>query len=60
MDLSHSLKTIKQSFLDNWNTLIQRVPDIVTAIFIVVIGFVIADFLTKTFRKTIAKKLKIR
>lgn len=57
MDTISSVKNIKQSFLEHWNDLIQRVPDIVTAIFIIAVGFVIANFLTTTFRKTISKKV---
>ena len=57
MDLSSSVEGLKKSFLENWNGFIQRVPDIITAIFIVVVGFIIADFLTKTFRKTVSRKV---
>ena len=57
MDLSSFVEGLKKSFLETWNGFIQRVPDIITAIFIVVVGFIIADFLTKTFRKTVSRKV---
>ncbi len=57
MEINSTLESVQQSFIENWNNLIQRVPDIITAIFIVVVGFMIANFLTNTFRRTISNKV---
>lgn len=56
MTLNTTLNKLKESMIVQWNSLIEQVPKIIIAILIVVIGFLIADFITKFFRKTVAAK----
>ncbi len=56
MNLNSVLEKIKIAFLQNWNQFLKHVPDIVLAILIVAAGFAVANFITKLFRKAIARK----
>lgn len=56
MNLNTTVNKLKESIITQWNELLEQVPNIIIAILIVVIGFLISNFITKLFRKTIAAK----
>ncbi|MBK5283848.1 MAG: mechanosensitive ion channel [Bacteroidia bacterium] len=56
MKINSLLEKLKIAFLQNWNEFIKHVPDIVLAILIIAAGFLLANFMTKLFRKAIEKK----
>lgn len=56
MKINSVLEKLKNAFLQNWNELIKHAPDIVLAILIIAAGFFLVSFITKLFKKAIAKK----
>lgn len=48
------ITTIKESLVDHWNVFIQSVPNIILAIVIVVIGFLLSQFIARVFKKAIS------
>lgn len=48
------ITTIKASLIDYWNEFIQSVPNIILAIVIVVIGFLLSQFISRLFKKAIS------
>ncbi|MBK8391237.1 MAG: mechanosensitive ion channel [Saprospiraceae bacterium] len=57
MEIGSIIQKIKSSFIDNFNSFLEQVPNIVGAIVIIVLGFLIANFLTDLFRRTVSKKV---
>lgn len=49
---------LKNAIQTYWNELIQQVPKILLGILIVIIGFLITNYIAKLFRKTISIKTK--
>ena len=58
MDLNNTLTKLKDAMLTQWDSLIEQVPSIIISIAIVVIGFLISNFITKIFKKTVYIKTK--
>lgn len=56
MNINSVLEKLKNAFLQNWNEFIKHVPDIILAILIIAAGFFLANFITKLFKKAIAKR----
>ncbi|HET6556916.1 MAG TPA: mechanosensitive ion channel family protein [Prolixibacteraceae bacterium] len=56
MEVESIVEKVKIAFLNNWNELVKLVPDIVLAILIIALGIIVANFLSKVFRKTIQHK----
>lgn len=56
MEVESVVEKIEIAFLNNWNELVKHVPDIVLAILIIALGIIVANFLSKVFRKTIQHK----
>ncbi len=50
------IEKLKNAFLQNWNQFIKHVPDIILAILIIAVGFFLANFIAKLFKKAIANK----
>lgn len=48
------ITTIKESLIDYWNEFIQSIPNILLAIIIVVIGFLLSRFISRLFKKAIS------
>jgi small-conductance mechanosensitive channel len=51
-----TINQIRASFIESWNSLVEQIPNIVAAIVIIAIGFMLANYLTNLFRKTVAPK----
>ncbi|MEX0995545.1 MAG: mechanosensitive ion channel domain-containing protein, partial [Flavobacteriaceae bacterium] len=58
MDVNTFIEQVTLAFRENWTELVKNMPEIVLAILIIVIGFIISNFLTKIFRRTVAKRSK--
>lgn len=58
MNFNVFIERVKEAFRENWNELVENMPDIILAILIVVIGFIISNLLTRLFRRTIASRSK--
>ncbi|MEX2350455.1 MAG: mechanosensitive ion channel family protein [Flavobacteriaceae bacterium] len=58
MDFNSFFEQVKVAFRENWNELVSNMPEIVLSILIVVIGILISNFLTRLFRRTVARKSK--
>lgn len=58
MTINTTLSKLKDAMITQWNSLIEQVPKIIVAILIVVIGFLIANFITSLFRKTVYSRTK--
>ncbi|MFD0991849.1 mechanosensitive ion channel family protein [Tenacibaculum geojense] len=56
MNFNNTLKKLNNSLQEFWNNLINQVPKAIIAIIIVAIGFLLARFIARIFRKTIATK----
>lgn len=54
MEFNETLQKVKVSFLENWNEFIEQFPQIIIAILIVIIGFLISNQIAKFFRKAVA------
>lgn len=58
MDFNEFIERVKSAFQENWEKLVDSMPEIILAILIVVIGILIANFLTNIFRKTVSRRSK--
>ena len=56
MNLGTTINKLKESLITQWNQLLEQVPNIIIAILIVVIGFLVANFITRLFRKAVSAK----
>ncbi len=56
MNINSVIAKLQNAFLQNWNEFIKHVPDIILAILIVATGIILANYLTKIFKKAIEKK----
>lgn len=54
--MNQSLSTIEASLQKHWQEFISQVPNIILAILIIIIGFLISRFISRLFRKTIARR----
>ncbi|MEM9990573.1 MAG: mechanosensitive ion channel [Bacteroidota bacterium] len=56
MNFNEVIHNIKNSFLSAWESFIAQVPSIVIAILVIALGIILANILTRAFRKTISKR----
>lgn len=54
--MNQSLSALESSLKDHWQEFIAQVPNIILAILIIIIGFLISRFISRLFRKTIARR----
>lgn len=57
MELDSIAVNLKDSFLRNFNLLVEQVPNIILSILIVSLGSLLATFLTTVFKKTVSRKV---
>lgn len=53
--MNQSLSALESSLKDHWQEFISQVSNIILAILIIIIGFLISRFISRLFRKTIAR-----
>lgn len=58
MDFNRFLIKISETFAENWKGFMEKIPDITLGILIIALGYVIANHLSKLFRRIISKKSK--
>ncbi|MFD0964741.1 mechanosensitive ion channel family protein [Pseudofulvibacter geojedonensis] len=56
MNFSNTLIKLKESLQENWDNFINHIPEIIIAILIIIIGFLLANVISKTFKRTVSKK----
>lgn len=58
MDFNRFLIKIDETFAENWKGFMEKIPDITLGILIIALGYVIANHLSRLFRRIISKKSK--
>lgn len=56
MDLNSFFINVNETFSENWKNFIEKIPDITLGVLIIAIGYVIANHVSKLFRKIISRK----
>jgi small conductance mechanosensitive channel len=58
MEFNSFIEQVSNAFQDNWNDLVENMPEIVLGLLVIIIGILISNFLTSIFRRAIARKSK--
>jgi len=53
--MEYILTDLKESFIRNFDDLVERLPNIIVAIINIIIGIMAANYLSQLFGKTISK-----
>lgn len=56
METNSTIDKIKISFIENWNSFVEQVPNIVVALLIIVFGLLITNLLSNLFKKVVAQR----
>ncbi|TCI93645.1 mechanosensitive ion channel family protein [Tenacibaculum sp. M341] len=56
MNFENSLLKLKNTIIENWNSLIEMIPKIIVSILIITVGFLLSKFIANAFKKTISKR----
>ncbi|WP_299619434.1 mechanosensitive ion channel family protein [uncultured Tenacibaculum sp.] len=58
MNLNNTLDTVKTAIADYWNGFLTHVPGVIVAVLIVIVGFLLSNFISSFFKKTISVRTK--
>lgn len=56
MDTNDTLSELKSSLLGYWNELIHQLPNFVLAIIIIVIGYLLSNYISRLFKKAVSRQ----